>query len=219
MNFIYPPLCYLCDSRLEDEKGLICRACWEGLSLLKENDCSDLWIRKDAGERVYFARLMALWEYDTHFQRIIHLLKYQGKRALAQQIGWRLADLISSDVEYREADLIIPVPLHPRKLRERGYNQSWLLCKAVSEKSGIKCRKGILKRIRYTRSQTELRAEERVENVRGAFKVAREGVIRDKILILVDDLVTTGSTINSCAQALISSGARRVLALAASRPV
>lgn len=219
LDFVYPPLCYLCNNRVEEEEGLICKACWRKLNVLKEKDCADLWISKGAGEKVYFTRLVALWEYDSQVQRVIHLLKYQGRRSLAQQIGQRLATLVSTDSEYREADLIVPVPLHHRKFRERGYNQSWLLGKAISEETGIRCEKRALKRIRYTRSQTELKAKERLGNVKGAFKVVKDKLIKDKVIIVIDDLVTTGSTINSCAQALVSSGARKVLALAAARPV
>ncbi|MDZ7377321.1 MAG: ComF family protein, partial [candidate division KSB1 bacterium] len=106
--------------------------------------------------------------------------------------------------------LLIPVPLHKTRARERGYNQSALLCRAIARQTGLPYDEHILKRVRYTRSQTKLSASERLKNVNQAFRIVNKEPIQNKNVILIDDVITTGATMNECARELITNGARTV---------
>jgi ComF family protein len=111
--------------------------------------------------------------------------------------------------------LLIPVPLHKTRVRERGYNQSELLCKVIAAETGIGYDANILQRIRYTKSQTKLDEATRSVNVKNAFKVSQRDRISKKTILLIDDVITTGATINACAKELIRNGAKEVIIISA----
>jgi ComF family protein len=155
-------------------------------------------------------RVTALWSYDEErVRRIVHGLKYQGFSRLARELGPVLARQVQGWLQ--ETDVLVPVPLHPRRERARGFNQSELLARAVGDALGLAVWSGLV-RVRYTRSQTGLGPRERTENVRGAFQ------LRDRVpegrLWLVDDVLTTGATMLACAQVLRRAGAEWVGAIA-----
>ena len=147
-------------------------------------------------------------------KRAIYQFKYRQKRRLALP----LADLMHLYLLENPwpAQLIVPVPLHMDRLRERGYNQAALLARELSERSGLPVEEGSLVRIRETASQVALRADERRQNVRGAFR-GRGEKSRDKRVLLIDDVSTTGATLEACAEALRQKGARSVWALVLAR--
>ncbi len=144
----------------------------------------------------------------------IHGLKYENVRDLAGCLGDMLADYWRD--HNWSADALVPVPLHPRRQRERGYNQSLLLAKRVESETGVPVVSGVLRRHRYTMSQTHLGASERRENVAGAFSCVDDR-LAGKSVVLVDDVCTTGSTLESCSVALYTGGARSVRALTLAR--
>ena len=113
--------------------------------------------------------------------------------------------------------LLVPVPLHPGRERERGYNQAALLASEVGERLGIEVDRRILERVKETRSQSTLEAQERAENVAGAFRLAGEDAVRGRDIVIVDDLVTTGETVASCAEALRGVSLRSLAVLSAGR--
>ena len=122
-------------------------------------------------------------------------------------------------IDWREVDAIVPVPLHPRKQRQREFNQAEYLADALGEQLNIPVVKRSLRRVKDTSTQTKLDAEARARNMRGAFAVRDETAFDGKRLVLLDDVFTTGATLDSCAKALRSVGAREVLALAVARGV
>jgi ComF family protein len=144
----------------------------------------------------------------------VHHLKYRNGRALALPLGSIMATWC--DAHALRADVIVPVPLHPDRLRERGYNQAALLARELERRVGLPVRESVLSRVRYTRSQMELDAEARRRNVQGAFRCA-DGRVRGQHVLLVDDVCTTGATIAACADALRAGGAARVEALTLAR--
>lgn len=143
-------------------------------------------------------------------------LKYQGRHRTAQ----RLAHRMSMDPRCRAvlsgADVLVPVPLHPARERERGFNQSALLADALSRLHPAP-RRDALVRARPTRSQTDLSARERRDNVRGAFTPAQGVNVRAFVVVLVDDVTTTGATIRECSAVLMGMGAREVRSITAAR--
>jgi ComF family protein len=153
-----------------------------------------------------------VFEKDKTLQQIIHKLKYNHKFLIGKFLGKKIAEKLSDKIKSWRIDLIIPIPLHHLKIAERGYNQSEYIAKGISELTGLTYSKQILKRARYTETQTMLNQTERQLNMAEAFKVKNKKKIIDKIILLVDDICTTGSTLNECAKLLSESGAKKIFA-------
>lgn len=152
-----------------------------------------------------------LFEKGGAFQSLAHALKYDGFESVGIRIGRELGDLV---LRFRiAADVLIPIPLHRVKFRERGFNQAEAIAKGVSEITGIPVRADILCRVRYTQTQTKLDQEQRKKNVEEAFSVSRasHGTAGGTV-ILVDDVITTGATIVAAAQTLRTGGFGKVIA-------
>jgi ComF family protein len=144
---------------------------------------------------------------------IIHNLKYRNKRSLARRLGEWMAGTLQGGEGF---DVVIPVPLHSARRRERGYNQSDLLAREVAAHLGIPFLTRALKRVKNTRSQTGLKREERLLNVQGAFRVKDKPAVSGKAVLLVDDVTTTGATLEACGEALALAGAGKIMAVVAS---
>ena len=150
-------------------------------------------------------------------RQVIHQFKYGRQTHLRQVIGgWLGEALADSRLVGQRCDLIVPVPLHPARQRERGFNQAELLAEALHRRSGIPVG-DLLQRTRYTTTQTQFDRSERMENLRGAFRLRRSGDVRGLRMLLVDDVLTTGSTLSECACVLRRGGARSVYATTAAR--
>lgn len=152
--------------------------------------------------------------YQGNMAKAIQRFKYHGDITLAKALGWfwNMADL--NDLPF---ELIVPVPLHHQRLRERGFNQALVLGKVLSKKMGKKISARALRRTRYTIPQVQLDHSEREKNVRGAFEVPYQRKVKDKTLLLIDDVFTTGATVNECARVLKKSGAKAVFVLTLAR--
>ena len=199
LNALYPKDAACCACNKEavlDSRGL-CKKCAElilpapGFSL---------------GEPVEAAAAGML--YNDPAADMIHRFKYYNCRYL----GKNLASFITLPVEWK-ADVIIPVPLHPARLKERGYNQSLIIAGALAERSDIPVRNDLLKRIRYTLMHSMTSREERHANVKDAFRASKR--CGGANVILVDDVITSGSTAEECARALKAAGAAKVYVIAA----
>jgi ComF family protein len=155
-----------------------------------------------------------LFEKRGPLQGALHLLKYSGMHSLGVWLGKELGVAMAEDPVFGSADFLLPVPLHPARLRERGYNQSGKICEGIAAVTGMPVLTAALVRSRNTPSQTALGLHEREDNVRGAFrfKPRHGGGVAGKAVVLVDDVMTTGATLLSCAGALRDAGAARVLA-------
>jgi ComF family protein len=147
----------------------------------------------------------------------IHAFKYSGKSHLAHPLGVLLSSFSKPWLEAMTDLLVMPVPLHPKRLRERGFNQSLLLARHVVSGLGSDLDFLSLRRVRDTRPQTGLKSEERRKNVRGAFDVRDRSAVSRRTVVLVDDVATTGNTLNDCARALKKAGARDVYGLVLAR--
>lgn len=218
-DFIYPQVCFTCNQHLTTSELKICSSCWNSLTTIVPSH--PLWTEKqnkltgDGSISDVFS--CYFFEKEGKLQEIIHLLKYEGITHLGIRLGRELGNRILTHQLYRQADFLIPVPLHKAKLRERGYNQSELICKGISEVTKIPTETTILKRTKHTQSQTHLSLEERKQNVSGAFMVEQKHkhLLSGATVILVDDVITTGSTINECAKVLFATGVRQIFAASA----
>ena len=158
-----------------------------------------------------------LFEQDHRVRAAIHLLKYSGAERIAENLGIFIAGKIASDEKVSMSDVIIPVPLHPARKRERGYNQSELIADSVGGALGnrVDCR--LLERTRQTQTQTLFDAEGRKKNIAGAFSMKEPSgeAVKGKRILLIDDVITTGATIKECARVLKENGAAEVYAASA----
>lgn len=218
-DFVFPPQCYGCGAEIES--GLICDACRLLLFTSEMDVCRYcgrpcLPDEQDCGrcrQEFFLSRVRAVGIYQPPFTGLIQALKYRGRTALVPLLGGALTLLLQQDSELRQADGICPVPLHPARLRERGYNQSYLLAREVAAATGIPLVDPLYRR-RNTRSQTEMRDDAaRLENVRDAFAVKPGVSFQGNRLILVDDVMTTGATLSAAAGELLRAGAGTVMGL------
>lgn len=156
----------------------------------------------------HFKKATAVGVYEGTLSEAIHLLKYQKKQAMAKHLNTIITDALLQRLT--DNDIIIPVPLHKRRLNERGFNQSLLIAHYISNRFSIPLCIDGLQRVRWTRPQIELTRDERLRNVKGAFAVKDKMTFNGKRCILVDDVYTTGATVNECAKALKKAGAKEV---------
>lgn len=147
----------------------------------------------------------------------IHQYKYGRKSRLAETLGPLLAPFSQSWLKDLHNPLVMPVPLHPRRLRERGFNQSLLLARFVADALNAELDFLTLRRIRYTQPQTGLKSDERRKNVRRAFDIADGRALKGRCVILIDDVATTGNTLNECARVLKRAGVEKVFGLVLAR--
>lgn len=224
-DFLLPPQCGSCGTRV-DAAGHLCGKCWGGLRFIEAPFCQRLGIpfSYDCGgdgeggpvsplalsRPPPYARARAAVLYDDVARRLVHGLKYRDRHELSQVMAQAMARAGAGLLA--EADLVAPVPLHRGRLWTRRFNQSALLAAKVSRLSGTPVASDLLLRIRATRRQVGLSAEARRRNVAGAFQVnedwrARLGGLN---VVLVDDVLTTGATVEGCARALLRAGAARV---------
>ncbi len=167
-----------------------------------------------------FVRAVAYGSYDGGLRELIHLLKYGRVRPAAGVLGRMLAEVIQGFGSEFRAAVIVPVPLHRSKLRQRGFNQAEEIARAALknlDRSGLTLAAGVLDRKRATESQTGLTDHQRQENVRGAFLVTSPELIKDQDVLLVDDVFTTGATASECARVLRRRGADRVFVATVAR--
>ena len=212
------PVCESCLGRVRQFEPLaFCDRCQLPLSLAAQSpDGVALCGPCRQGETV-FERLRSFGAYDAELRQLIVLLKYNRIRPLAKPLGGWLAAVVQQNPDLSEVDAIVPVPLYPRRQRARGYNQAELLARELSRWIKRPVDPGGLQRIKDTPSQTGLTPAQRVENVRGAF-AARSKLDLGRIL-LVDDVCTTGATLNACARGLKRAGVEEVNAVTVARVV
>lgn len=152
----------------------------------------------------------AVGYYEGPLQESIHRWKYEGKIHLTPFFGKWMAEELFNYWDADIPDLLVPVPLHVRRLRERGFNQALLLVRELSRRTGIPYLKGILRKKRATVPQVQLSGSERERGVRGTFEVFEKEGVEERWILLVDDVFTTGATVNECARVLVAAGAQRV---------
>ncbi len=148
--------------------------------------------------------------YEGPLREAIRRWKYEGKVHLSSLFGHWMAESFCRYWETNSFDLLIPVPLHVRRLRERGFNQALLLTRELSSRTGIPYQKGLLKKRRPTVPQVDLSGQEREKGIRGAFHLTDEEQVKERVILLVDDVYTTGTTVNECSKVLLAGGAKRV---------
>jgi len=167
----------------------------------------------------YFSLARAVGIYDKVLLEAIHRFKYNRNMTNGKALGKLMASHEFPLFDPRRYDLIIPVPLHPKRLRQRGFNQSVILAKEIAKKYTLELALNFLRRKIYTIPQFNLGRTERSSNVKGAFSVIRQDRIDGRSIILIDDIFTTGNTVQECAKVLLEAGAKEVAVLTLARAV
>jgi ComF family protein len=212
-DFILPRFCCSCRTKLNSNQDTICSDC---ISKIQRSTASRLqreYERKFSDKKIiseFYSPFV--FEKDKELQHAIHALKYNKNFQVGIFLGKVLADEIKKNITTWNFDLIVPIPLHHLKKAERGYNQSFYIAKGVSKILNIKVSDRIVKRIKYTESQTTMNISEREENIYGAFKVKLKNAISGKNILLIDDVITTGATISECGKILLEAGANKIYA-------
>ena len=217
LDLVYPPQCFGCDA----EGSFLCSTCETSLPRLKPPYCrkcaqpvpSGALCRQCTAAPPALEGIRAVFLMEGSIREAVHAVKYSNLRAAAPSLGRLMARwLVSTPLP---GEVLLSVPLHKRRLRERGYNQSALLAKEVSKVTGLPLRENLLVRTRDTPPQISLSLQERIRNVEGSFELPGDG--KGLKIILVDDVVTTGSTMSACGKALRAGGAGSVWGLALAR--
>ena len=231
-SFIYPRTCLVCNTRLSPERRKpLCEECLSKIAFIQPPFCikcgrplpgssshkAGLCIDCQRSRKRYpFLRAWSACLYSETLRKCIHTLKYNKRQGLAAFLSQFIIAFIKKNVTMGEFDIIVPVPLHNLKLRERGFNQAELLTKPIAREFNLPISSN-LRRLRPDISQTTLSRQDRFNNIRGAFASSRSLEFQDKNLLLADDVFTTGATVSECARVLYSYGARSVCALTLAR--
>jgi ComF family protein len=234
---LFPSDCRLCGSPLINISRLpVCRLCVAEMRRIAGNVCSVCGERVpgpyalNAGETLCplcrrlqppFVKAAAYGSYDGGLRELIHLLKYEQVRPAAAVLGRMLAEAVSGMESGSSRRVVVPVPLHPRKLRQRGFNQSELIAQQALKFAAGSGRQvlnpRVLQRRRETQSQIGLTRHQRRENLRSAFAVPRPEEIAGREILLVDDVFTTGTTVSECARVLLRAGASKIFVATVAR--
>ncbi|MBI4209282.1 MAG: ComF family protein [Deltaproteobacteria bacterium] len=212
-----PLFCASCQDRTRPVSSPLCPACGDPLGVGSQRDslCGDC-----LTEHRPFRLSRSLFLYEGPVREAIHRLKYQKGENVAPALAVAMKGFLSQDGTMGAFDVVVPIPLHPHRLRERRFNPAQLLARAISRGLNVPCDPHSLQRVRETLPQVELPRRQRLQNVKGAFKVASKGCFRGRRVLLIDDVWTTGATSQACARAIRQGGAVSVdvLTLARSAP-
>lgn len=228
LDVVYPPCCLVCGARLD--AGAFCTACRGEIAPIPPPFCDRCGVPVAADEIVCrlcaegpeppFVWSQTLGAYQGTLRHAIHRLKYDGKAALAEPLGRLLAESLDRTPTplltsaHPGFDTVVPVPLHPAKLRQRGFNQAERIARVLARERGWKLDADGLRRVRPTRSQTKLSQTERAANVKGAFVAREPHRFAGKSVLLVDDVLTTTATMRECAHIVRETGASRICLVA-----
>ena len=224
VNISRLPVCQACLSDIRPLEGNVCSVCGERLLIPCALGAEGGDVRCGLCRRLEppFLKAAAYGSYDGGLRELIHLLKYEQVLPAAAILGRMLREAVSGLESCGiQRPVVVPVPLHARKLRQRGFNQSELIAqqfvKLISGSGQMTLHSRVLQRRRETESQIGLTRHQRRENIRGAFTVARSEEITGREILLVDDVFTTGTTVSECARVLLRAGAAKVFVATVAR--
>jgi len=229
LDLLYPRRCLGCGASSPETFRYVCWDCWSDAARVEAPFCNlcgdpvagavdhDFICYSCSVETPAFDGARSAARYDGVVGEALRQLKYEKALWLAPDMAELLHNCLEAEYPGRIFDLIVPVPLHHVRRRERGYNQSAVLAYELGRRMGCPLPSGVLKRVRPTATQTNLTAKERLSNVVGAFKHKRAKGLAGRRVLLVDDVMTTGATVNACAKTLKASGVASVHVITAAR--
>lgn len=213
-DFFLPRFCLCCNEKLDPDTKVICDLCFSQIQVVDQSRLAAEYNHKFIDEKIienFFS--LFLFEASGNIQTLLHELKYNNKFSLGKFLGELLAKSSKDIINTEAIDLIIPMPLHSLKKAERGYNQAYFIAKGFSKIIDKPIATKVVKRKKYTQSQTKLTAEERKENMQDAFKVVKSKQIENKNILLIDDVITSGASVSALGKELKDSNANRIFAV------
>jgi ComF family protein len=234
LDLIYPKICFCCKEKIPSQsEKYLCEKCLGKLEKLippfciscgipiSEQISGDKFIKcpECLGQNYYFKKGHTASLYDGLIKECVHSYKYNSHTYLGKTLAGIMADFALKNIKLNEIDCIVPVPLHWKKMRDRGFNQSAILGRILSKRTGIRFSDKGLLRIKSMPSQVKLSRNERIQNLKGAFSIKDSNYFIGKKILLVDDVFTTGATMNECAKTLMNGGAKEVYAFSLSRGI
>lgn len=205
LNLLYPRLCAACGIRHPSRDAALCVTCQFDLPRTDYHLFHDNPITRRLAGRFSLETATAMFYFvkDASVQHLLHRIKYMGRKEAALHLGRQYGRELKEIADYCKVQLVVPVPLHPSREHQRGYNQSAWFARGLAEGLDIPVRERALARIRKTETQTNKSRQERLHNTEGAFVVRHPGLIKGQHLLLVDDVMTTGATLEACAIPLL----------------
>jgi ComF family protein len=232
LDILFPPRCHICKTLAPPGADLhLCPNCTEQIEFITYPLCPQcglpLATERGSDHRCGsciihpppFSAARAATIYNGHVQEMIHRFKYQNQVHLRRPLSLLTARHLSSFITHHQPEIVIPVPLHRKRLKDRGFNQALLIAESISTICTTPLIRHNLRRIRWTEPQISLKAEERASNLRGAFALHDSSAIKGKKVLLIDDVFTTGSTVIECAKTLKQGGAKEVVVITVARAV
>jgi ComF family protein len=212
-DFFLPRFCPACKQKLSSDENTACKECMGKIRLVSTERLTKEFGRKFANNNIISDFFSAfIFEKDKELQHIIHALKYDKKFLVGNFLGQQLGKYLLIKKDLWQIDLIVPIPLHQLKKAERGFNQSSYIAKGIGKILHVTSSDRVVKRIKYTESQTTMTLNERAENISGAFRIRNKNGIKGKNILLIDDVITTGATISECGKILLEAGANKIYA-------
>lgn len=215
INLIYPPICPICKTILPHDQKTICKPCMEELSLVTSPKCLKCGKQIESKEQEYcfdcdrlpksFIKGYPVYIYQEPLKKAILDFKYQNKREYADFFAKSIIFTYEEELKHINPDGIVPIPLHQKKKKARGYNQAELIAKIIGKTLEIPVFPKYIERSTDTIPQKELNSKERMKNLKNAFKISENKVQLKKVL-LIDDIYTSGATIEACTQILLMNG-------------
>ena len=212
LSLLFPSLCVSCGKNLYSHEALICTQCLyhipkTNFHFLKDNPVSRLFwgrVNLESAAAYYF------FDKGSRFRGLIHKMKYRNQKEIGYELGKIYGNELKSSGLFNEVELVIPVPLHPRKERKRGYNQSEWIARGIAESMEKNLDTQSVYRAIDTESQTRKSRYERWKNVENIFKIHHPEKLQNKYVLIVDDVITTGSTLEACAHSVLSLDGTKV---------
>ena len=229
---IYPEVCQICNERRANpDDGYVCENCISKITFINKSICDQCGNPFEGNltecfncsdctfGRPHYKHARSPCTLEGPLQTLIHRNKYTQSQWMEPLFGTLIKNALSKYRSTFSVEIVLAVPLYPAKQRERGYNQSTWLAKIAAKELGAEFRGNILKRVKPTETQTRMSRRDRKENMKGAFKICTGSNLANKRLLLVDDVITTGATIDACAKVLMEAGAESVCALTLARGI
>jgi ComF family protein len=223
LGFLYPEICQVCrQERAEAAEGFVCLACWQQVRFIKPPFCDHcgLPFHGEIGVEfectnckeleLHFSKARSAVEMNDLMRDIIHRYKYQQALWFEPFLADLLVRHAAPELKREKWDMVVPVPLHSTKQREREFNQAERLAARLSDRAGLPVNSKLLRRVEPTGSQTRLNRRQRAENMQNAFALRGETRLNGARVVLLDDVFTTGATTSACARVLLAAGASEV---------
>jgi competence protein ComFC len=206
-DLLYPRLCFACNSNHVAKDQSICLSCEYKITPTVYHRMPDNIVAERFYGRVKIERATTAFSFVKGglLQELIHKLKYDNRPEIGIELGKIYGNILRESGTWNNIDYVIPVPLHPKKKHQRGYNQAEMWGQGLAESLGIELRNDLLIRTDYTESQTKKSRTERFANVENVFSITDQTLLNNKKILLVDDVLTTGATLEACSNTLLNA--------------